>query len=66
MKNLLMVTPSQWLVNEVKKSFLKEYNVKVLNNGIDLNVFKPKVGDFRNKFNIGDKFILVWQWDRKG
>ena len=67
-KNLLMVTPSQWLVNEVKKSFLKEYNVKVLNNGIDLNVFKPKVGDFRNKFNIGDKFVILGvasMWDRR-
>ena len=44
-KNMTIVTPSQWLADLVKESYLKEYPVQVINNGIDLNVFKPmKIG----------------------
>lgn len=50
-KNLTIVTPSEWLAEEVKKSFLKGYPVKVINNGIDLNVFKPAV--------LERKFIIL-------
>jgi len=40
--NLTFVTPSEWLANKVKKNPLFEKNdVRVINNGIDLNVFKP-------------------------
>lgn len=40
-KNMTIVTPSQWLAGLVKQSYLKDYPVQVINNGIDLNVFKP-------------------------
>ncbi len=40
-ENLTIVTPSRWLGDLVKQSYLKEYPVKVINNGIDLTVFKP-------------------------
>lgn len=40
-KNMTIVTPSEWLANLVNESYLKEYPIKVINNGIDLNVFKP-------------------------
>lgn len=39
--NLHIITPSKWLKNLVKQSFLKEYPVEVINNGIDLKIFKP-------------------------
>lgn len=42
-KNLTIVTPSQWLKRQVEQSFLKEYPVRVIPNGIDLEVFS--VGD---------------------
>lgn len=58
--NLTIVTPSEWLARLVKQSFLKDYPVKVINNGIDLNVFKPTESDFRKKYNISDsKYILL-------
>jgi putative colanic acid biosynthesis glycosyltransferase len=38
-KNMVIVTPSKWLAGLVKKSFLSEYPVKVINNGVDLEVF---------------------------
>ena len=50
--DLTIVTPSQWLANQVKQSFLKDYPVKVIHNGIDLDVFKPTAGDFRERYGI--------------
>lgn len=47
-KNLTIVTPSHWLKGQVEQSFLKEYPVKVIHNGIDLDIFCPqelKVGE---------------------
>ena len=48
-ENLTIVTPSEWLANLVKQSFLKEYPIKVINNGIDLSLFKPTPSGFRAK-----------------
>lgn len=69
-QNLTIVTPSQWLADLAKQSFLKDYPVKVINNGIDLDVFKPTESDFRTKHNLEDKKIIlgvasVWEV-RKG
>ena len=69
-KNMTIITPSKWLSNLVKKSFLGKYPVEVINNGIDLDVFKPTESDFRKKYNLSDKFIIlgvasVWG-ERKG
>lgn len=67
-KNLTIVTPSQWLANLVQESFLNEYPVNVINNGIDLNTFRPNEGDFRKKFNLNGKFIILGVasvWDRR-
>lgn len=59
-KNLTIVTPSEWLAGLVKESYLKDYPVVVINNGIDLNVFKPTESDLREKNGISsDKFILL-------
>lgn len=40
-KKLTIVTPSRWLADLVKQSFLKEYPVEVIPNGINLEVFNP-------------------------
>lgn len=69
-KNLTIVTPSKWLKEKVEQSFLKEYKVEVIPNGIDLDVFKPTPSDFRTCYGIEDKKIIlgvasVWS-KRKG
>ena len=51
-ENMTIVTPSQWLADLVKQSFLGEYPVRVIHNGIDLAVFKPTPSDFREKYQI--------------
>lgn len=67
---LTIVTPSNWLAGLVKKSYLKKYKVKVIHNGIDLDVFKPTKSDFRKRYNLESKKIIlgvasVWT-ERKG
>lgn len=58
-KNMTIVTPSEWLASLVKESYLKDYPVKVINNGIDLNVFKPTESDFREKYALENKYIVL-------
>lgn len=68
--NLTIVTPSQWLADLVKKSYLKDYDTVVINNGIDLKKFKPRMSDFREKYGLVDKTVLLgvaFDWSpRKG
>ena len=39
--NFTIVTPSKWLADRVKISFLKNKRIKVIHNGIDTDVFMP-------------------------
>jgi glycosyltransferase involved in cell wall biosynthesis len=62
-KNLTIVTPSQWLGDLVKESFLGEYPVRVIHNGVDLTVFSPDAGE---KTNDGVTLLGVsYAWDEK-
>lgn len=69
--NITIVTPSRWLAGLVKQSFLKEYPLKVINNGIDLDIFKPSdTSDLRKQKGLEGKFIVLgvansWEY-RKG
>lgn len=70
LRNMTIVTPSNWLANLVKESYLNEYLVQVINNGIDLEVFRPTKSDFREKNGLQNKFVIlgvasVWE-KRKG
>ncbi len=58
--NMTIVPVSNWLGGLVEQSFLRHYPIQVINNGVDLSVFKP-VNNFsiRSKYNIGDKFLMV-------
>ena len=48
-EQLYIVTPSEWLKQEVKKSFLKEYPCYVIPNGIDLKEFNSNYFSHENK-----------------
>lgn len=68
--NMTIVTPSEWLSGIVKESFLKNYDVKVINNGIDLTIFKPVKSKFRYNHKLEKAFVIlgiasVWN-ERKG
>lgn len=68
--DMTLITPSQWLANLVKRSFLGEYPIEVHYNTIDTNIFQPTPSDFRKRYGLEHKKILLgvastWD-DRKG
>jgi len=68
--NLMLITPSKWLADLVKQGFLREYPVVVNHNKIDTDVFQFRAGNFREKYGLEDKKIVlgvsnVWN-ERKG
>lgn len=66
--DLTIVTPSQWLADEVKKSFLKDYPVRVIHNGLALDVFYPLQSNFREKYGLKDKKVLLgvaFEWEKR-
>lgn len=58
-ENMTIVTPSEWLADKVKESFLGKYRVQCIHNGIDRNVFKPRGTELKQKLNIKDKKIIL-------
>lgn len=73
--DMIIVTPSKWLKKLVTSSFLKDYECRVINNGIDINIFSPKeetkIESIKKKYQIpkNKKILLgvasVWS-KRKG
>jgi glycosyltransferase involved in cell wall biosynthesis len=39
--NMSMVCPSFWLKNNIEKSFLKKFNINIIHNSIDTEIFTP-------------------------
>lgn len=65
LSNITLVSPSLWLRDLIKKSFLKDYECEVINNGIDISVFtkldkKDEIKD--NKITI---LGVASVWDEK-
>lgn len=60
-KNLLTIVPvSDWIRNEMKNSFLKDYPFRVIHNGIDLSVFDIyDTESVKQKYGLQNKHILL-------
>lgn len=69
-KDMTLITPSQWLADLVSQSFLKEYPCEVRHNEIDRSIFRPAAGDFRERYGLTGKKIVLGvanRWEpRKG
>lgn len=68
--NMKLIVPSEWLKKLVEQSFLKDYPIEVVYNTIDTTVFRPTKSNFREKYGLQDKKIILGVaniWDaRKG
>ena len=67
-KNMSVITPSNWLSDLAKKSFLGEYRIETIKNKIDTTVFKPTFSDFRKNNNLQSKRIILGvasEWTEK-
>ncbi len=65
--DMTVITPSQWLAGLVKKSFLSSCEVRVINNGIDLEVFRAVQSDFSKRYNLNGKKVILgvsYNWDK--
>lgn len=57
--NLTIVTPSAWLKKKVGESYLKNYPVEVINNGIDLSIFHPVESKIKEEIGVGNKKMVL-------
>ena len=68
---MTIVPVSEWLDNQLRYSFLNDYDSRVIQNGIDLQIFKPSKSQiFIEDNNLQNKYIIlgvasVWT-ERKG
>ena len=69
-KKMTLITPSKWLADLTRQSFLKEYSVEVVHNTIDTSIFKPMQSNFRERMGLNGKTMILGVanvWDhRKG
>lgn len=59
LEKMCITTPSHWLAETVAQSFLSNYQIEVINNAIDLNIFKPTSGNFREVRKLQNKKIVL-------
>lgn len=57
--NITLVTPCNWLANLINESFLCDYSIEIIYNGVDTDIFKPTISDFKIKYNIENKRIIL-------
>lgn len=67
---LKLIAPSQWLADLVKQSYMSKYDVEVVHNTVNTDIFRPTPSDFRKRHGIGDRFMVLGvasKWsERKG
>ena len=66
--NLMLVSPSNWLMNLIKDSFFKEYPIEVINNGVDTSIFKHTESNIKERYGIKNKKVILGVasvWDKK-
>lgn len=57
--DMTLITPSVWLAELTRRSFLAEYPVKVINNTVNEEVFRPVESNFRVDHGIENKYIVL-------
>lgn len=63
---LTIIAPSTWMKGWIENSFLQEYKVEILYNGVDTTSFKSESSSFKEKYRISDKFMILGaatSWD---
>lgn len=66
--NINIVAVSKWLQYQVEKSFLSRYSVNVITSGIDTAIFCHRDSDFRQKYKIENKKVILGVanvWDKR-
>lgn len=72
-KNMTILTPSNWLTHMMKQTFLNKYEIKTIYNGVNTDVFHmdhSNTEKLRQEWKAADKTVIlgiasVWE-ERKG
>ncbi len=59
LRNMTIVTVSKWLMSQVQQSFLGEYHVQCIYNGVDMEKFKPVESDIKYKLGLTGKRMVL-------
>lgn len=58
-EKLNIVGCSKWISDLVRQSKLKNNNIQTIYNGVDTSIFKPTETDFKIRYGIADKFVIL-------
>lgn len=59
-QKMIIVSPSKWLADRTKQTFLSPYPVYVINNGIDTEIFRPRDPQrLRSKLGLNDEKVIL-------
>ena len=58
-EDMTIISPCEYNLTFIKETYLNKYPMKVINNGIDLDVFKHVDSDIREKYNIAKDTIIL-------
>lgn len=50
---------SDWISNEARRTFLQKAHVVTIHNGVDLQVFKPRPSDLRERLGLQGKYVIL-------
>lgn len=68
--SLTLVTPSNWLANLLKESFLSKNPIEVIHNGINIENFRPRKSEIRKQYHLENSIVVLGvasEWtERKG
>lgn len=60
MENLTLIAPSEWMYDNLKKSFLSKHTIKLINNGVNKDIFyNRKINYLKEKYKISSKTTLI-------
>lgn len=70
-KDMTLICPSNWLASLFRDSYMNCYPIIVEHNKIDLNIFKPTHGEFRERHGLVGKRVILgvagfWESPTKG
>ena len=57
--SLVLVSPTQWLSDLLKDSYLNQFPTYFIPSGIDLEVFRPMESNFRECYGLSNQFIVL-------
>ncbi len=57
--DVTLVPVSNWVASKLEDSFLGEYPIKVIHNGVDVDLFHPRDMATKQAFGIKSKYVLL-------